>query len=223
MLVGRSEEKLKETRQRLSDFENVAMFIADAADESAKSSAFETTIKTFGGLDILVANAGTEGTFALIENLKIEDFESVLRTNLIGVWLSMKYAVEPMKKRGGGSIIALSSTSGMVGSPTMAPYIASKHAVFGLVKTAALELAASNIRVNAIGPSAIDNRMMRSLESQFSPEDPAAWKDFISYNIPMGRYGTNEEVANLALFLASDESTYCTGGIHMIDGGFTAG
>ena len=121
MLVGRSEEKLKETRQRLSDFENVAMVIADAADESAKSSAFETTIKTFGGLDILVANAGTEGTFALIENLKIEDFESVLRTNLIGVWLSMKYAVEPMKKRGGGSIIALSSTSGMVGSPTMAP------------------------------------------------------------------------------------------------------
>jgi len=223
MLLGRSEEKLKETKQRLSDFENIAAFVADVVDELAMAAAFEATIKIFGGLDILVANAGTEGKYAPIENLRFEDFESVLRTNVIGVWLSMKYAVEPMKKRGGGSIIALSSTSGIVGSPQMAPYIASKHAVFGLVKTAALELAASNIRVNAIGPSAIDNRMMRSLESQFSPEDPAAWQDFVSYNIPMGRYGTNEEVANLALFLASDESTYCTGGIHMIDGGFTAG
>lgn len=223
MLLGRSEEKLKETRQRLSDFENVADFVADVADESAMAAAFEATIKIFGGLDILVANAGTEGKYAPIENLKFEDFESVLRTNVIGVWLSMKFAVEPMKIQGGGSIIALSSTAGMVGSATMAPYIASKHAVFGLVKTAALELAPSNIRVNAIGPGSIDNRMMRSLESQFSPDDPAAWQDFVSYNIPMGRYGTNEEVANLALFLASDESSYCTGGIHMIDGGYIAG
>jgi NAD(P)-dependent dehydrogenase (short-subunit alcohol dehydrogenase family) len=223
MLLGRSEEKLKETKQRLSDFENVAAFVADVVNESAMAAAFEATIKIFGGLDILVANAGTEGKYAPIENLKMEDFENVLRTNVIGVWLSMKYAVEPMKNRGGGSIIALSSTAGMVGSATMAPYIASKHAVYGLVKTAALELAPSNIRVNAIGPGSIDNRMMRSLESQFSPDDPAAWQDFVSYNIPMGRYGTNEEVANLALFLASDESSYCTGGIHMIDGGFTAG
>jgi len=104
----------------------------------------------------------------------------------------------------------------------MAPYIASKHAVFGLVKTAALELAASGIRVNAIGPGPIDNRMMRSLESQFSPEDTAAAHEFVLSKVPMQRYGTNEEVANLALFLAGDESTFCTGGIHMIDGGFIA-
>ena len=104
----------------------------------------------------------------------------------------------------------------------MAPYIASKHAVFGLVKTAALELAPFNIRVNAIGPGPIDNRMIRSLESQFSPDDAAAGHDFIISKIPMQRYGTNQEVANLALFLAGDESTYCTGGIHMIDGGWIA-
>jgi NAD(P)-dependent dehydrogenase (short-subunit alcohol dehydrogenase family) len=134
----------------------------------------------------------------------------------------LKYAVEPMKKRGGGSMIALSSIAGMIGFPTMAPYIASKHAVFGMVKTAALELAESNIRVNAIGPGPIDNRMMRSLESQFNPEDSAAAHEFVLSSVPMKRYGTNEEVANLALFLGSDESTYCTGGIHMIDGGFTA-
>lgn len=222
MLVGRSEDKLNETRGRLSGFENVAVSVADVADEAATKAAVDKTIETFGGVDILVANAGTEGNFSPIESLQRDEFESVLRTNVIGVWLSMKYCVEPMKKRGGGSIMAISSVAGMIGSPTMAPYIASKHAVFGLVKTAALELAESNVRVNAIGPGPIDNRMIRSLESQFSPDDIAAGNQFILSLIPMKRYGTNEEVANLALFLGSDESSYCTGGIHMIDGGFIA-
>ena len=222
MLVGRSADKLKETRGRLNEFENIADFVADAADEAATKAAVEATVETFGGVDILVANAGTEGNFAPIESLQLDEFESVLRTNVIGVWLSMKYCVEPMKKRGKGSIIAISSVAGMIGSPTMAPYIASKHAVFGLVKTAALELAEANVRVNAIGPGPIDNRMIRSLESQFSPDDIAAGREFILSLVPMKRYGTNEEVANLALFLGSDESSYCTGGIHMIDGGFIA-
>jgi NAD(P)-dependent dehydrogenase (short-subunit alcohol dehydrogenase family) len=222
MLVGRSENKLKATRERLSEFEDVAEFVADAVDEQATEASVEATIEAFGGLDIVIANAGMEGNFAPIENLTMDEFESVLRTNVLGVWLSMKYAVGPMKRRGGGSIIALSSIAGMIGSPTMAPYIASKHAVFGLVKTAALELAEADIRVNAIGPGPIDNRMIRSLESQFSPEDVAAGQEFIKSLVPMRRYGTNEEVANLALFLGSDESTYCTGGIHMIDGGFIA-
>jgi NAD(P)-dependent dehydrogenase (short-subunit alcohol dehydrogenase family) len=222
MLVGRSAEKLKATRSRLAEYDAVADFVADAADEEGTAAAVEATVKAFGGVDILIANAGTEGNFAPIENLTLSEFEGVLRTNVIGVWLSMKYCVEPMKKRGSGSIIAISSIAGVVGSPTMAPYIASKHAVFGLVKTAALELAASDIRVNAIGPGPIDNRMMRSLESQFNPEDIAAAHEFVLSKVPMQRYGTNEEVANLALFLASDEASYCTGSIHMIDGGFTA-
>ena len=217
MLVGRSIEKLKTTRERLAEFENVADFVADAVDEAATKASVEATVEKFGGLDIVIANAGVEGNFAPIENLTMDEFESVLRTNVIGVWLPMKYAVEPLKKGGGGSIIALSSIAGVIGSPTMAPYIASKHAVFGLVKTAALELAPFNVRVNAIGPGPIDNRMVRSLETQFSPEDVAAGHDFIVSKIPVEQYGTNEEVANLALFLASDESTYCTSGISMID------
>lgn len=222
MLVGRSAEKLKATRERLSNFESVTEFVADATDEAATEAAVEATVEAFGGVDILVANAGTEGNFAPIESLTLQEFETVLRTNVIGVWLSMKYCVEPMKRRGGGSIMALSSIAGMIGAPTMAPYIASKHAVFGLVKTAALELAPFNVRVNAIGPGPIANRMIDSLASQFSPEDAAAGHEFITSLVPMKRYGTNEEVANLALFLGSDESTYCTGGIHMIDGGFIA-
>ncbi len=222
MLVGRSAEKLKATRERLAVENGLADFVADAGDEEATAAPVAATIEAFGGVDILMANAGTEGNFAPIESLTLDEFESVLRTNVIGVWLAMKHCVEPMKKRGSGSMIALSSVAGMIGSPTMAPYIASKHAVFGLVKTAALELAASNVRVNAIGPGPIDNRMIRSLESQFSPEDAAAGQEFILSKIPMGRYGTNEEVANLALFLAGNESTFCTGAIHMIDGGFVA-
>jgi NAD(P)-dependent dehydrogenase (short-subunit alcohol dehydrogenase family) len=222
MLVGRSKEKLKATRERLAVENGLAEFVADAGDEAATASAVAATVEAFGGVDILLANAGTEGNFAPIENLSVGEFESVFRTNVIGVWLAMKYCVEPMKRSGGGSMIALSSIAGMIGSPTMAPYIASKHAVFGLVKTAALELAASGIRVNAIGPGPIDNRMMRSLESQFNPADAAAAHEFILSKVPMNRYGRNEEVANLALFLASGESTFCTGGIHMIDGGFIA-
>ena len=178
--------------------------------------------RPFGGVDILLANAGTEGAVKPIELHSLTEFEQVLRTNVIGVWLSMKYCVEPMKARGGGSMIALSSIAGVKGSPGLAPYVASKHAVYGLVKTVALELGASKIRVNAIGPGPIDNRMIRSLETQHSPDDPDAVRDYLTAKIALQRYGTNEEVAQLALFLASDDASYCTGGIHMIDGGFTA-
>ena len=222
MLVGRSAVKLKETRERLGADRYVAEFIAEAVDEKANAAAVAATIAAFGGVDILIANAGTEGKVALLEDQTVENFEDVLRTNVIGVWLSIKYCIEPMKKRGGGSIVALSSIAGMIGVPAGGPYIASKHAVYGLVKTAALELGPFGVRVNAIGPGPIDNRMIRSIETQLSPDDPDAMRGSFVQLIAMKRYGANEEVANLALFLASDESSYCTGSIHMIDGGFTA-
>ena len=222
MLVARSAAKLKETCDRLGETKQLGHFVADATDEAATAAAVAATVKAFGGVDILLANAGTEGAVKPIEAQSLAGFEQVLRTNVIGVWLSMKYCVEPMKARGGGSMIALSSIAGVKGSPGLAPYVASKHAVYGLVKTVALELGASKIRVNAIGPGPIDNRMIRSLETQHSPDDPDAIRDYLTAKIALQRYGTNEEVAQLALFLASDDASYCTGGIHMIDGGFTA-
>lgn len=222
MLVGRSEEKLLETIERLAGAGKVATSVADATDEKATAAAVAATVETFGGVDILLANAGTEGKIALIEDQTVENFEETFRTNVIGVFLSMKYCIEPMKKRGSGSMIALSSIAGVIGVPAGSPYFASKHAVMGLVKTAALELGSFNIRVNAIGPGPIDNRMIRSIETQLSPDDPDMMRVGLSQSIAMKRYGTNEEVANLALFLASDEASYCTGSIHMIDGGFTA-
>ncbi len=222
MLVGRSADKLKETRKRLALDSGVAHFVANAADEEATAASVAATIEAFGGVDILLANAGTEGRFSPIETLSRQEFEEVLQTNVIGVWLAMKYCVEPMKQRGGGSIIAMASIAAVIGSPTMAPYIASKHAVNGLVKTAAWELGAFKIRVNAIAPGPIDNRMIRSLETQYSPDDPEAVRSDLLTKIALQRYGTNEEVAQLALFLASDESSYCSGSIHLIDGGWTA-
>ena len=222
MLVARSAAKLNETCGRLGASTHLAQFVADATDEAATEAAVLATVKTFGGVDILLANAGTEGAVKPIEALSMAEFEQVLRTNVIGVWLAMKYCVEPMKARGAGSMIALASISGVVGVANGAPYIASKHAVCGLIKTVALELGASKIRVNGIAPGPIDNRMIRSIETQLSPDNPDAVRDFFMTKIALQRYGTNEEVAQLALFLASDDASYCTGGIHMIDGGFTA-
>ena len=226
MLVGRSADKLAATVERLDGGDSVAHSVADAADEQANSAAIAACVERFGGLDIMLANAGTEGTVLPLEAQSFDDFEALLRTNVLGVWLSMKHSVEPMKQRGGGSIIALGSIASVIGSPGLLPYIASKHAVFGMVKTAALELGEANIRVNAIGPGPIQNRMIDSIFDQAAVDndiDAATMADGMREAIAMKRFGRNEEVANLALFLASEESSYCSGGIHMIDGGFTAG
>ena len=226
MLVGRSADKLAATVERLDGGDLVAHSVADAADEQANSAAIAACVERFGGLDIMLANAGTEGTVLPLEAQSFDDFEALLRTNVLGVWLSMKHSVEPMKQRGGGSIIALGSIASVIGSPGLLPYIASKHAVHGMIKTAALELGEANIRVNAIGPGPIQNRMIDSIFEQAAVDneiDAATMAAGMREAIAMKRFGRNEEVANLALFLASDESSYCSGGIHMIDGGFTAG
>ncbi len=222
MLVGRSLEKLQESRGRLRTNTAIGHFVADAGDEAATAAAVAETVKLFGGIDILFANAGTEGAVSPIEAIRMGDFEEVLRTNVLGVWLAIKHCVEPMKKRGGGSIIATASISGLRGFAAIVPYIASKHAVLGIIKSAALELGPAGIRVNAIAPGPIDNRMIRSLETQFVPENPDAIREVMNAKIALGRYGTNEEVAEMALFLASDQSSYCTGGTFSIDGGYTA-
>lgn len=142
---------------------------------------------------------------------------------MTGVWLAMKHAAPAIRSAGGGAIVALSSIAGVIGFPAMAPYIASKHAVFGLVKTAAMELGPANIRVNAVAPGPIDNRMMQSLGDQLGGGDAAGFRTFVEGRVPMGRYGTNEEIAHLIAFLSSDAATYCTGGLYLADGGYVAG
>jgi NAD(P)-dependent dehydrogenase (short-subunit alcohol dehydrogenase family) len=202
--------------------DNVATSAADCTDESAIEALVAATVERFGKLDIMVANAGIEGVLKPADQLSIDEFEQVLKVNVIGVWLAIKHAAPAMKSGGGGAIVAMSSVAGAIGFPGMAAYTASKHAVFGLVKTAAQELAPANIRVNAVAPGPIDNRMMQSLGDQLGGGDPAGFRSFIESRVPMGRYGTNEEIAQLIAFLASDAASYCTGGLYLADGGYVA-
>ena len=222
MLLDRSSSGLDASLARLRPLGEVEGIVVEAVDEEAVASAVEATLQRFGGLDILVANAGIEGVLKPLELLTAEEFEATLRTNVTSVWLAMKHCIAPIRSRGGGSIIALSSVAGCIGFPAMSAYSASKHAVYGLVKTAALELGPSNIRVNAVGPGPIDNRMMDSVQNQLAPDDPAALRGAIEAGIAMRRYGTNDEVAQLIAFLASDAASYCSGSIYMTDGGYAA-
>jgi NAD(P)-dependent dehydrogenase (short-subunit alcohol dehydrogenase family) len=222
MLVGRSAEKLSDSLARIGHEDSVGQFVADATDEAATGEAVAATVEAFGGVDILFANAGTEGVAKPLEDLTVEEFNHVLQTNVVGVWLSVKHCVAPMQARGGGSIMCTASAAGLVGFTNGAAYVSSKHAVCGFVKTAALELAESGIRVNAIAPGPIDNRMIKSLEEQLSPDDPVGLREAIIQSVPLKRYGTNSEVARLALFLGSDESSFMTGAIYTVDGGLTA-
>ena len=127
-----------------------------------------------------------------------------------------------MAKRGGGSIVVTASTAGVRGSVGLSAYVASKHAAVGLMRTAALEGAKHKIRVNSVNPSPIETAMVHELEEGLSPGTPAQGKQLLTSRSPLGRYGTPDEVADLMLFLASDDSRFITGGVHMIDGGRTA-
>lgn len=220
LLVDMTEALLRDLAGSLGA--NVAWVTADVSNARDTERYVNEAVANFGGLDVLFANAGIEGAVRSLLDTTEEDFDRVLRVNVRGVWLGIKYAAPKIAERKGGSIVITSSVAGLVGALGIGPYVASKHAVVGLAKTAALELAAANIRVNTIHPGPIENRMMRSLEQQGNPTDPSVVKGTYQAMIPFGRYGTNEDIAKLALFLASDESSYCTGSVFVADGGLIA-
>lgn len=223
MLAGRSDKKLKALAADLDVNERVQYFSGDITQELYVKNLINETVSSFGRLDIMFANAGFEGISAPLEDQELGDFNSVLNINVIGVWLCIKYSIKAMKENNGdSSIIVTSSGAGVLGYEGAGPYIASKHAVNGLVKAGAAELANSGIRINIAAPGPIDNRMMNNLATSLNPEDPGAVRAAFEQKIPLGRWGKNEEVANLVTFLASDEATFCTGGIYSADGGLTA-
>jgi NAD(P)-dependent dehydrogenase (short-subunit alcohol dehydrogenase family) len=222
MLVGRSEDKLAATREQLGHADATATFATDATDENGTRGAIEATVAAFGGLDIVFANAGTEGAVKPLTEQTVDDFEQVLRTNVVGAWLTIKHAVGALTESGGGAVIVTSSIAGAIGFPGLSAYVASKHAVNGLVKTAALELAEHGIRVNAIAPGMIDNRMLHSLADQMDAGNGDGVIEGLTPLIPLQRLGRSEEIAELAVFLGGDESSYCTGSVHLMDGGYVA-
>lgn len=197
--------------------------VTDVSDEAQMRHAVETATQRYGRLDSLFANAGTEGQVAPLTAYALADFQRVLNVNVIGVFLGLKYAIPVMQTQGGGSIIITSSISGLKGAAGLSAYATSKHALIGLMRSAVLEIGDTGVRVNTIHPSPIETRMMRSIEDGKAPGQGEAVKKRITAGIPAGRYGTPEEVAQLALFLASDESRFCTGGRYSVDGGMSAG
>jgi 3alpha(or 20beta)-hydroxysteroid dehydrogenase len=192
---------------------------ADVSDEDAVRRYVSTAVGAFGGIDILFNNAGIEGRVAPIRDIAVEDFDRVYRVNVRGVFLGLKHVLPVMYERGAGSVVNTSSVGGFHGVAELGPYVSSKHAVIGLTKVAALESAPYGVRVNSIHPSAVNTRMMRSLEAGFSPEDAEAARSGFAEAIPLKRYAEAIDIARLVVFLASDESDFITGAQYRIDGG----
>jgi NAD(P)-dependent dehydrogenase (short-subunit alcohol dehydrogenase family) len=196
----------------------VAADVTRAADVQGYVAAAEGR---FGGVDCLVNNAGIEGAVAPIDAYPDDAFDRVLAVNVRGVFLGMKHVIPVLRRRGGGVVVNTASVAGLIGEAAIPAYVASKHAVLGLTKCAAQAYGPEGIRVNAVCPAMIETRMMRSLESGVAPADPEAVKQQFAARVPMGRYGTPEEVADLVSFLCSDEARFVNGSAYTIDGGMT--
>ncbi len=218
LIADMSQEAVDEALAWISD-NRVTGFVGDVTASEDNAQMIATAVERYGGVDTLLANAGIEGVAAPITEMSEDDFDRVIAVNVKGVWLGLKHAIPAIAKRGGGSIVITSSVAGVTGTPSIAPYGTSKHAVIGLMRAAARECAPQNIRVNTVNPSPVETRMMRSLEASMAPDDPEGARERIRANIPLGRYAEPEDIANVMAFLASDEAEFLTGSIYKADGG----
>ncbi|HSV82973.1 MAG TPA: SDR family oxidoreductase [Ramlibacter sp.] len=197
-----------------------AFRVADVTDEAATEELVAATLRSFGGLHVALLNAGISGESKPLTEYSTATFDKVMDINVRGTWFGLKYTMKAMQGAG-GSIVVTASTSSVRAVPNRVAYVASKHAVVGLMRAAAMDGAAQGIRVNSVNPATIDTPMVRELEQKFgSSGENAQGKARL---IPLQRQGEAEEVARMMLFLASDESSFCTGGVYMVDGGVTAG
>ncbi len=220
MLVDLDEEGLKSKAGELAP-DQVEYIQADVSKARDVQAYVKATLDAFGRIDVFFNNAGIEGPVHPIPEYPEEAFQKVLDVNVKGVFLGMKYAMPPMLEQKSGSIIITSSVAGLTGNPGMVAYITSKHAVIGIMRTAAAEGAGHGVRVNTVHPGVIDSRMMDSLEKGMNPDDPESVHEAFSQQVPLGRYGKEEEIAQLVTFLATDEASYITGSLYVADGGLT--
>ena len=221
-LVDIDQASLDATRDALGGGERVLAIKADVSNEDDVKQYVQSTIDKFGRIDVFFNNAGIEGKVAPLEQQDTAMFDKVLAINVRGAYLGLKHVLPHMYRAGAGSVINTSSISGLQGTADVLPYVTSKHAVTGMTKVAALEAARHNVRVNSVHPSPVNTRMMRSLEAGFAPGDAEGAKAALQKAIPLGRYGEADDIANLVLFLASDESRFITGAQYRIDGGMGA-
>lgn len=217
VLVDLDEESLSKAKGELQALGEVLPIQADVSKEDEVKKYVNETVNKFGRIDVFFNNAGIEGKVAPITEQNVEDLDKVLSVNVRGVFLGLKHVLKVMQEQEYGSVINTSSVAGLDGSPGVTPYIASKHAVVGLTKATAVESASFNVRVNSIHPSPVNTRMMRSLEDGMDTDE-----ETLAQTIPLGRYGESEDISNLVLFLASDESSFITGSQYRVDGGMGA-
>ncbi len=218
VVVGRRIDEGEETVRLIQEAGGEAIFVqADVTKEADVKAMVDKAVGVFGRLDIAFNNAGTVGENpSLIEQTEAE-YDRTMNVNVKGVWLSMKYEIAQMLKQGSGAIVNTSSGAGVVAVPTQPLYTASKHAVVGLTKAAALQYAKAGIRINVVAPAAIETDMF---EAATGGQDEA--KAYVTGLHPIGRIGTPLEVANAVLFLSSDMASFVTGETLMVDGGYVA-
>jgi NAD(P)-dependent dehydrogenase (short-subunit alcohol dehydrogenase family) len=191
----------------------------DTTDDRAVASAVTACEQRLGGLDLVAALAAIEGAIAPVEEYDPDTFERVLAVNVHGVFLTLRHALPALRRRGGGSVVTVSSQAGLRGVPGLSGYVASKHAVIGLTRSVALEAARDGIRVNCVCPGPTDTRMMRDIEDvvRAGGGDPSGFVD----RIPVGRYGEPAEIATLIAWLLTDAPPFMTGAVLPVDGGMT--
>ena len=215
---GRREEAGQLLAAELRSLGAQAEFLrADVRLESEVRNLVEQTVERFGRIDVAVNNAGTEGQLGPIADQSVDNYEATFATNVLGTLLSVKHEMRAMLAQGSGSIINLSSIAGQVGVAGASVYAASKHAVEGLTKSAALEGAAAGVRVNAVAPGPVATEML----DRFVGGSEEAKAGFLS-TVPARRAATAEEIAQTIVFLASDKARYLTGQCIAVDGGYTA-
>ena len=202
----------------ISDTGGTAIFVrTDVTDDTSVAALVSTAIARLGGVDVAFNNAGIEGTPAPTADCTPENWQRTLAVNLTGVWSCMRHEIPAMLERGGGAIVNMSSVAGLVGFATIPAYVASKHGVAGLTKTAALEYAEQGIRVNAVCPGVIDTEMVE----RFTGGQPETQAAMIATE-PVGRLGRPEEIADAVVWLCSERSSFVTGQAIAVDGGFVA-
>jgi NAD(P)-dependent dehydrogenase (short-subunit alcohol dehydrogenase family) len=221
--VDRREQDLQSAIQDLPASAQALAVTADVTSEDEVAEYVRATIDKFGAIDVFYNNAGIEGDIAPITKYSLETFRRVLDVNVVGVFLGMKHVLPGMLKQNSGSIINTASIAGLIGSPDIAVYTASKHAVIGLTKTAAIECGGTGVRVNCVCPGMIDSRMLSAIIEGRNPGNAPVPNERVVERIPARRLGHASEVASIVAFLASDEASYVSGSAYTVDGGRTAG